>query len=178
LLVITAVFIHCCRCNRLEGAALFNKDIIAPWFLGKRFVLVYKASHHGFTEQDFANACHNQGPTLCIIQDSFFGYTFGGYNPDSWKPNTCTTNKDAFLFTLYNPDSSNTGTKYLLNSGKQSASQSKGCLMEFGDKDIIVQSDKLITIQFPRSFIDTNGRGANVFGTGGNAADIEVFLVK
>jgi len=169
--------------DKLEGATLFSgsKTQVNQWLPGKKFQLIYKGTRDGFTEQTFANLCHNKGPTICFIQEFSHGYVFGGYNPDPWKSTpTTSSNPAAFIFTTANSPYHN--MKLSCITGRNSITQTPGCLMVFGDGDISVRVNQPTPshIQFPKSYADVSGYGANLFCANSTfiVREIEVFLVR
>jgi hypothetical protein len=80
----------------------------------QQWILIYKASSHGFDANAFHNYCNNQGPTMTIIQSNN-NYIFGGYTAIGWTSDGSYKNDPtAFLFTLTNPHNI-TPTKYPVN---------------------------------------------------------------
>lgn len=69
----------------------------------QKTTLLYKASTHGWTSQNFHTACDNKGPTLTIILSSS-NYIFGGFTPHSWNSakNYGAGNAHSWLFSLNN----------------------------------------------------------------------------
>lgn len=177
--------------DRIAGATLLNRGITNQYLSGKKFILLYKGTKDGFTEAAFASKCHNKGPTVAFVS-STSGYCFGGYNPESWKPTPSTnSNPGAFLFA--SGGYAGAAMKFPLAQGRQSATQSAGCLMVFGDNDIVIRAQQRnpngsvsnhtsATFQFPRSYTDHSGYASSIFTgshtTNHNIQDIEVFLVK
>eukprot|EP01084_Bolivina_argentea_P050350 92571_1 len=75
----------------------------------KRFSLLFRASEHGYTSNQFHNKCDDNGPTITIIK-SHFGNIFGGYRSVSWttpQMKTSTQDTNAFLFLVRSNDKVN-----------------------------------------------------------------------
>jgi hypothetical protein len=67
------------------------------------FKLLYRATKHGFSANDFHSKCDGHNNTLTIIKTND-GYIFGGYTTLCWS-SKLTNDPDAFIFTLVNKQS-------------------------------------------------------------------------
>ena len=149
----------------------------------KRWVLIYRASRDGFGAAAFHSRCDNRGPTITIIQ-SKDNYLFGGYTAIPWTSDgSYKEDSTAFLFTLSNPHDI-PPTKYSINPA-----QSATAVYHYpasgpsfgGGQDMRVTYDmygnNFSSIHFPRSYIDTTGKGENTFTGASNfiPSDIEVY---
>ena len=115
--------IYDCFDNRyLQGSKILldtqydNK--LREWLGNNKWILLYRASEHGYTAKSFHEYCDDKGPTLVIIK-SRKGWIFGGYTTQSWNPTIqkkfifpfpsdtnapiCKDDDKAFIFTLKNP---------------------------------------------------------------------------
>jgi hypothetical protein len=146
-------------------------------------MLVYKATRDGFGGSDFHRCCHNQGPTMTVIQSENGGYLFGGYTSISWRSigDYVQDNNGPFLFTLTNPHRI-PPTKYPIEDAKYSICDADKCGPTFGGGPDLYVCDNSQTrthsyTDFPDSFIDTTNRG-NLTFTGSEhfqTSDIEVY---
>jgi hypothetical protein len=155
-------------------------------FYGKkdqRWMLIHKATRDGFGVGDFHRCCHNQGPTMTVIQSENGGYLFGGCTSISWKSigDYVRDNNGPFLFTLTNPHGI-PPTKYPIKNAECSILHAKTCGPTFGGGYDLYVCDNSQTrtdsfIYFPHSYIDTTNRGSVTF-TGSHefqTNDIEVY---
>lgn len=70
----------------------------------KKWKLIYRASEHGFSAEDFHAKCDYIPNTVTIIK-SAKGYIFGGFTSQTWnKSNTYKNDPNAFLFSLVNSE--------------------------------------------------------------------------
>jgi hypothetical protein len=154
----------------------------------QRWKLIYRASQHGFTADQFHKHCDNYGPTITVIR-SLTGFIFGGFTAIPWT----SIHQDkydikAFLFTLKNPHGIQP-TKYPI--GERSASfavshrKTNGPTfgsINNGGSDIYVHcpfnSDGSRT-HFPKSYIDITRKGKTTFTDNPHFSckDVEVFLL-
>jgi len=159
-------------------------ESFTSWLPNRTFSLIYKATKDGFGKTDFHKTCDNKGPTITLIL-SDRGFLFGGYAPISWGRtfDGYDTHPDCFLFTITNPHSISP-TQYRLRNGNSYALRN-GQHVSFGwcgDLRIADDSAHLTSdsaTNFPRSFIDTTGKGNATF-TGEykfKVVEIEVYLV-
>ena len=63
-----------------EGEISMIKSWLRP---GARFSLLFRASVHGKSPEDFHRCCDNKGATLLVIKTGV--YIFGGYTSKSWQ---------------------------------------------------------------------------------------------
>lgn len=63
--------------------------------------LIYRASEHGYSAEDFHNRCDNRGATLTIMKSKGKGNIFGGYTSVSWKKtDEPVQDNSAFVFSV------------------------------------------------------------------------------
>jgi hypothetical protein len=78
--------------------------------LQQRWVLLYKASDHGWSSAEFHNRCDSRGPTITIVRTAK-GAEFGGYASVSWeKERGYRADPNAFLFSITTIDGKPTET--------------------------------------------------------------------
>eukprot|EP01122_Echinamoeba_exundans_P011561 TRINITY_DN4631_c0_g1_i1.p1 TRINITY_DN4631_c0_g1~~TRINITY_DN4631_c0_g1_i1.p1 ORF type:complete len:2986 (-),score=498.77 TRINITY_DN4631_c0_g1_i1:15-8972(-) len=78
--------------------------------LQQRWVLLYKASDHGWSSSEFHNRCDSRGPTITIVRTAK-GAEFGGYASVSWeKERGYRADPNAFLFSITTIDGKPTET--------------------------------------------------------------------
>jgi hypothetical protein len=71
---------------------------------GQKWNLLYRASEHGFSADDFHSKCDNHANTLTVIKTTN-GNIFGGYTEQLWNHTIgYKTDKNAFIFSLVNID--------------------------------------------------------------------------
>ena len=63
-----------------EGEISTIKSWLRP---GARFSLLFRASVHGKSAEDFHRCCDNKGATLSVIKTGV--YIYGGYTSKSWQ---------------------------------------------------------------------------------------------
>ena len=162
-----------------------HKMAIYGWVPTYSWELIYKATRDGDTAQQFHAKCDNQGPTLVIIKTNA-NYIFGGYTNSHWNQsgNYATDPKD-FLFTLVNPHNV-APTKFNCNpKGKNSHYNHSSYGPTFGGGHDIQVSNSFFSsgdsyISFPSSYVDTSGKGGNIFCNSGSfvCTEVEVFKAK
>lgn len=162
----------------------------------------------GFSGEDFHKKSDNQGPTLTVIV-SQNGHIFGGFTPCSWDScNEYKATPEAFLFTLTNPHAI-PSSQYFLIPGDRCAIgcyKGEGAIFGYrGGNGIFIAATLLFilnihttfhysvdiwlrslshqhsksVVNFPRSYVDTTGKGNNTF-TGKSSftsLDVEVYAV-
>jgi hypothetical protein len=71
---------------------------------GQKWNLLYRASEHGFSADNFHSKCDNHANTLTVIQ-STNGKMSGGFTEQLWNSiNGYKADKNAFIFSLVNKD--------------------------------------------------------------------------
>lgn len=152
--------------------------------------LIYRASEHGFDAANFHQHCDSHAPTISIIQ-SDIGNIFGGYTAVPWSSAEIRADHrdpTAFLFTLKSTINC-PASKFPISPEHEHAaiSQNPTCGPNFGSpnnegSDICLRNkfnEKTNCIFFPKSYIDTTGKGGPVFGKRYFACkEIEVFSLK
>lgn len=70
----------------------------------RRLRLLFRASRDGFAAATFHDRCDNKGPTIVLVQSG--NHIFGGFTEKSWiySQGGYTTCKQAFLFSLADPN--------------------------------------------------------------------------
>ncbi|KAF2071432.1 hypothetical protein CYY_007256 [Polysphondylium violaceum] len=132
------------------------------------FELLYKASGDDFSIPSFHLACDCKGPTITLIETTD-GDVFGGYNSQSWNSDSIQYGDDkCFLFTLVNKHGIKP-TKYLPNLIHQTYVAGfpfggpmfgSGYDKESGSIDWDIVIGPCGSYQsFPRTYIDTTGKG-------------------
>jgi hypothetical protein len=72
--------------------------------LGQKWNLLYRASEHGFSAENFHSKCDNHANTLTVIK-STNGNIFGGYTEQMWSStDKFKTDNNAFIYSLVNKD--------------------------------------------------------------------------
>jgi hypothetical protein len=92
--------------SKILNASEYHKKLIdlCEFDVETKWNLLYRASEHGFTAQDFHSKCDNHANTLAIIK-STNGNIFGGYTQQLWTiidGGGFKEDKNAFLFSLIN----------------------------------------------------------------------------
>jgi len=158
---------------------------ITEWLPNRKFQLLYKATTDGFEAEDFHNKCDNKGSTLTLIR-SANGYLFGGYSVLPWDSTTedFKNHSEGFIFTLSNPHNIPPSKYPHDEQNPQSIYCISYCGPTFGTGfDIYVgndsHQDNESYTNFPKSYVDTTGKGNNTFTGARNfvTSDIEVFSV-
>ena len=137
--------------------------------MGEEMELLYQCTNDDVSPELFHESCNGKGATITIVR-STNGYIFGGYNPVSWSSSdergigVYSTAPDAFLFSLTNPAGTKP-TKYCVEEGGvEAVCSSRYRLPCFGvGHDLCVWNDCGSYTDFPRSYIDTTGRGRATF---------------
>jgi hypothetical protein len=89
---------------------ILDKQLIAlcKFRVGQKWHLLYRASEHGFTAENFHSKCDKQAKTLTIIKTTN-DHIFGGYTEQLWNHsesfNGYKSDENAFIFSLVNKDS-------------------------------------------------------------------------
>ncbi|PRP85000.1 hypothetical protein PROFUN_07288 [Planoprotostelium fungivorum] len=164
--------------------SIYHEDVINGWMNRENYKigpLLYKATRHGFTAEDFHRKCDNRGPTVTLLR-SRSGYLFGGINKWMWNPKVA---QKTMIFTLTNPH----GIEPTFYPLKEECILPKvyksdmGAIFGGNEKwghDIRVSGNPQVeacTIQFPVDFVDTTGKGDKTF-TGENTLrlnEVEVY---
>jgi hypothetical protein len=89
------------------NSQLIKSDIHKSWLLKKfptkvlTIALLYRASQHGWSPQDFHALCDNKGHTLTVLK-SRPGKIFGGYTTKDWQSSqgVYVDDEKAFLFSI------------------------------------------------------------------------------
>ena len=89
------------------NSQLIKSDIHKSWLLKKfptkvlTIALLYRASQHGWSPQDFHALCDNKGHTLTVLK-SRPGKIFGGYTTKDWQSSqgTYVDDEKAFVFSI------------------------------------------------------------------------------
>ncbi|KAF2068686.1 hypothetical protein CYY_009993 [Polysphondylium violaceum] len=145
----------------------FTFEIINDWLDTAKltFQLLYRASENfPFSGPAFHSACDGKGATITVIKTSD-GCIFGGYNSQSWNSppmhsNTLPGDNKCFIFTLVNKHGI-PPTKYLPMEDCKNCVGSHDFMFGyniFGGCDIQI-GEKYSFQRFPRSYIDTTGKG-------------------
>lgn len=142
-------------------------------------MLIYRGTRDGSSSDIFHQKCDNQGPTICLYENSY-GNIFGGFTSVSWTDQGgYNLDTNCFIFTLTN--NYNIGpTKFKIKP------KTKNCIYHstqegptFGGGEIGISSDfrkKECWSYFPSSFEDTTNKGNSIF-TGNDKKDNH-FLIK
>jgi hypothetical protein len=83
-----------------------------------KWTLLYRASSHGFSSQNFHSHCDNKANTLTVIKTTN-GNIFGGFTQQTWEGSGYKIDNNAFLFGLVNQE--NNPIKMKIKSGGQNA---------------------------------------------------------
>jgi len=145
---------------------------IEEWLGGTKKIgsILYQATQDGFRASDFHRKCNNKGSTLTVIESSL-GYIFGGYVDKEWISSSgfYVSSDNAFLFTLKNSFSI-PPTKFDIKIPGTNAivcNSSYGPIFGNGGNDLLIfdqsNSNSNSSSNFPTSYIDTTGKGNNLF---------------
>lgn len=92
------------RIDNFDPSAILTSDqkkelnILCNFSVDTRWVLVYRASKHGFSAQNFHENCDGIPKTLTIVK-TVNNYIFGGYTQEAWNQSgDYIYDKDAFIF--------------------------------------------------------------------------------
>ncbi|XP_061594809.1 interferon-induced protein 44-like [Cololabis saira] len=126
--------------------SISQQRIICSHLRGVRLNLLYKASVHGFTAEDFHEQCDNLAPTVSVGYNAS-GYVFGGYTRRPFCQSGEYVNDDqAFLFTFsgaklctFPPSNAAYAVKMDSNSGPY-----------FGEALVLLDENKPIVYSDPR----------------------------
>jgi hypothetical protein len=157
----------------------------SEWLPGKKMRLLFRASRDGASAASFHRLCDGEGPTVTLIKSSN-GCVFGGYAGVPWSsPIDCTFHAcpSAFLFTLRNPYGDPIA-RFMSNGGARAVY----CYSDYGPAfgsyygDLLVSGefDGISLTNFPRDYIDTQGRGYATFTGDRNftPTEVEVWAVE
>jgi len=157
-----------------------NIDVkFIEWLPNKKMRLLFRLRRDGASA--FHRLCDDQGPTVTLIKSSGW-YVFGGYAGLAWSSDyedyECPS---AFLFTVTNPHGDPI-TRFMSNGDNYAVICYSGRGPSFGRGDLCVSPtfDDHSYTYFPRSYIDTLGRGEVTFAGGRDftPAEVEVWAVE
>jgi hypothetical protein len=88
----------------LDGISHKRLVYLCEFSTSQKWLLLYRASEHGFSAQNFHSKCDNHANTLTIVK-STNGFIFGAYTEQLWN-SSCNYKADnsAFIFSLVNKD--------------------------------------------------------------------------
>ena len=159
---------------------------IYEWSGFKGMELIYRGTRDGSSSKIFHEKCDNQGPTICLYENSS-GYIFGGYASVSWtNSGDGHSAKDSFIFTLTNIHGTEP-TKFPnidINNSVYHQPNRGPCFFD----DIWIKEDfqkEDTYLNFPRGYKDVLGKGKSIFKTDSNnngdyvkVKEIEVFKLS
>jgi hypothetical protein len=188
-----------CRLELEKKLRLFDSEILdqvqqkklnelCEFASDQKWTLLYRATEHGFSGENFHAKCDNKRNTLTVIR-SLNHYVFGGYTEQLWNPsNGYKTDNSAFVFSLMNRD------KKAVKMKIQAPQQAIYCDVKYGPTfgfghDIYISdnsnsnrysySDSGFSYKFPASYPrDTGSSKQKCFLAGSHnfqVTEIEVF---
>ena len=140
--------------------------IISKWSGYKNWMLIYRGTRDGSSSDIFHQKCGNQGPTICLYENSY-GNIFGGFTSISWtSQGDYHIDKNCFIFTLTN-NYNIEPTKFKIKPDiKQCVYHNIKEGPTFGGGEIGISKDfrkDECWSYFPSSFEDTTNKGNSIF---------------
>ena len=153
------------------------------------WTLIYRATEHGFADEDFYDHCREKGNTVVIIHNEY-DRVFGGYTPCVWRQRM--THFDPTVPCYVQDETEATFLFILRPNGKRKMINLKskkvcaitryyGIAFDFGDQDLWLCDGKVYTAKLSRddSSFDWKGKGNQGYFYGetsrGNPLEIEIY---